>query len=783
MTSYMVRAGCISVALVASGCATAYRVHDANKNHPVRGVYYSLPRAEITVEVPIKQTIFTPGRFAHLAPVLLGIRAKTTPGRTFAIGDGVTLGQRTEPDPDRVYVVQVRNKNPFQARELEVQLDALGLLTKGRAVTEDKTADFVVATVKTAASVLAKSIGLDALMTPAASAADTARAGQALMSTQGLLPGDQGERGLKALRQMQLSTSITHQPPTDAILHSWAYGLEIDPIHCSPKRSAAWMTERLAEHPEEDLAASLVADSLILQLDEHRRVAAKGSGCVVKAVLMPLLDSISATLDTGEQDQLSKIRPKLDGSDARGECSANEVAPFASAVQSLYGLLGTLAPSDAGSFRTLLEQVIDKTPAIVLSPTPRVVALLTAQDDSFPYCVEQSSGQWSVAQEKGPSAALARALGIGRSLEVYSRDIEPYLASALIGSDSTKALYRALETVVAIDLVLRLRDLQHSRTEVLANWNTTSGAEPGTLDRILQALKAEEEEVVSVFAGTNKVAVWKARYRWRPPQACDAPGMPAGCVATGTAISAWVPLIEISKSAGLRFEPVKVRGTSTCTGIFGGTAGILTLLNHPPSSFSAPATHSAFQNLVALRADLPHPTLARAVSNASPKIRKQAQGFFYRVPSRLEVGVLDARKRPSAADYDLTNATNLERATIAIPQLGAVAQLPAKAGSGRKSTFDLDLHADTGAIKKIVVTTTGASADSVTGLGEAIATVQDAQIAAREKEIERLEAEAEKNDELALLRREKELLELQQAIEKLRNPVPDSGVAADDGSP
>ena len=143
------------------GCGTSHKVYrvdkeHVDKNHGERGVYYTLPRTVITVELPIIQTTYTPGPYAELSAEILGQEAKTGDSVTYKLGTPV-LGTRAEPDPNETFLVKIAG-TPLETRTLMLQLSEDGRITSAQSTVENKTVDFVVSTVKTSANIAAKAI-------------------------------------------------------------------------------------------------------------------------------------------------------------------------------------------------------------------------------------------------------------------------------------------------------------------------------------------------------------------------------------------------------------------------------------------------------------------------------------------------------------------------------------------------------------------------------------------------------------------------------------------------
>ena len=149
--------GLLSVIAIA-GCATTHTVYPADSEEAkhVRGVHYALPKAALTVDLPIKLTTYKPGKYAKYARALLNIDVGQSATKSFSITDP-TLGTFTYQDTDHVYVVRI-DGGPLEERELVMELTNLGFLTTATSTVTDKTIPIVVETLKTTAEIAGKVI-------------------------------------------------------------------------------------------------------------------------------------------------------------------------------------------------------------------------------------------------------------------------------------------------------------------------------------------------------------------------------------------------------------------------------------------------------------------------------------------------------------------------------------------------------------------------------------------------------------------------------------------------
>ena len=122
---------------------------------------------------------------------------------------------------------------------------------------------------------------------------------------------------------------------------------------------------------------------------------------------------------------------------------------------------------------------------------------------------------------------------------------------------------------------------------------------------------------------------------------------------------------------------------------------------------------------------------------------------------------------PATISIEDGSAVSLS-AVQTIAQLGPILWLP---GDGDirawKAKYEIALHPDTGALKKVTMTTSGATPKTLTSAGGAIGSALDAIKAKREQE--KAAAETAKTAELDALVRERTILEEQQKIDKLKS--------------
>jgi hypothetical protein len=129
------------------------------------------------------------------------------------------------------------------------------------------------------------------------------------------------------------------------------------------------------------------------------------------------------------------------------------------------------------------------------------------------------------------------------------------------------------------------------------------------------------------------------------------------------------------------------------------------------------------------------------------------QGFYYRIP---------AVARVAATSVEEGKATQLFVRDVVIAQLGIVAALPEQ--DAVETQYDVTLDPLTGALTKLVATSEAADPKLLTDLGSAVEKE-------RKEAADAEKAAAAASDELALLERERKLLDEQLKIRELKEKL------------
>jgi hypothetical protein len=148
------------ILLYIGGCKsnTVVRRIDTTGNTPIKdfdGVPYRLPRTVVSVTVPVKLVQEQPGPFVEFAPCFFpdtpADDITTKRSRKISI-ETPTFDSFGEPDPTQTFIVSIKGGR-FENKSLLMDFSPGGVLKKGEASSEDKSLEFALKTVQTAASI------------------------------------------------------------------------------------------------------------------------------------------------------------------------------------------------------------------------------------------------------------------------------------------------------------------------------------------------------------------------------------------------------------------------------------------------------------------------------------------------------------------------------------------------------------------------------------------------------------------------------------------------------
>lgn len=153
----------LSAACVARNVVT--RVDKTDKSMKSEGVIYALPRTVINTELPVVETVKTPGKFMkytkcfffrpedkNTPPSKLGIIAEKESSYSLATP---VISSRSEPDPQKVFMVKVKG-HYLEDKAYSMDWTEDGIMTKGTMETTNRTIDVLVQTAQTVASLAVK---------------------------------------------------------------------------------------------------------------------------------------------------------------------------------------------------------------------------------------------------------------------------------------------------------------------------------------------------------------------------------------------------------------------------------------------------------------------------------------------------------------------------------------------------------------------------------------------------------------------------------------------------
>jgi len=148
----------ITLVLALAGCAHTAKLTPLAEVEETQmvgrgGIKVSLPKTMVTIDATIVH-IHTkpPGEYADLALPILGLDP-IPPSSTFSLdAESVTIGTFGKPDPNQTYWLEFSG-GPFVTNEVSLTLDPHGVMNAGASGQENKTVDFILATVGSVATI------------------------------------------------------------------------------------------------------------------------------------------------------------------------------------------------------------------------------------------------------------------------------------------------------------------------------------------------------------------------------------------------------------------------------------------------------------------------------------------------------------------------------------------------------------------------------------------------------------------------------------------------------
>jgi hypothetical protein len=174
------------------------------------------------------------------------------------------------------------------------------------------------------------------------------------------------------------------------------------------------------------------------------------------------------------------------------------------------------------------------------------------------------------------------------------------------------------------------------------------------------------------------------------------------------------------------------------------------LVNSMPDGFAEKHSNVRGGKCMKLRLEADGGLPKLATDNINDDNTNRVTSFVYRVPAQVSVYVFNGREIA-------------KRTLLPVAQLGPKVALPAEPG-GSTSTYNASFHPETGALKKVTVSSAPPDPGVLDSATNAAGTVLDAIK-------ERQTAEAEENDELNILERKYNLLDYQLKIRDLEREL------------
>ncbi|MBC7821525.1 MAG: DUF4831 family protein [Planctomycetaceae bacterium] len=257
------------------------------------------------------------------------------------------------------------------------------------------------------------------------------------------------------------------------------------------------------------------------------------------------------------------------------------------------------------------------------------------------------------------------------------------------------------------------KEISKIRNEIRTHASTNQGLLPvETLDRKIALLREMEESLMQQFR-KRTITIWTAVFE-----------IPvAGADVNGNS----TPLVTI-QPAGILINATRW------------------LTNDKPLGFDATTNSTG-----AISMTLAYDGAAPKVVAAGSVIQfEQSTGFVYRIPAAIGVTVFDGQ---GVAEHN----------KVLVSQLGPMVALPAKPG-GAISSYEAQYHAETGALKKAILSSAPPSTAVIQASTTAAGGILDA-------ELKRRTAEAAERDQLTQLEREAKILEAQLKIRELEQKL------------
>lgn len=153
-----------AAALVLSACSAHMISHhvgtadDAWKKEPVQGLFYTLPQTVIRITLPMTLSEARAGEYLAFADLFFPGEQKLEAGRKLTFKQAA-FTTRGVPDPRHVYYLRVEGRRAME-QTLNLSFTEQGAVTGLKTVTANKTADVVLATVGSVASILTKAAAI-----------------------------------------------------------------------------------------------------------------------------------------------------------------------------------------------------------------------------------------------------------------------------------------------------------------------------------------------------------------------------------------------------------------------------------------------------------------------------------------------------------------------------------------------------------------------------------------------------------------------------------------------
>ncbi|MDJ0838121.1 MAG: DUF4831 family protein [Acidobacteriota bacterium] len=383
-----------------------------------------------------------------------------------------------------------------------------------------------------------------------------------------------------------------------------------------------------------------------------------------------------------------------------------------------------------GKEKEKIQAALDNAPAdsearYLLSDTLAQIKLVLGRDPSISSSLQSFKEIFMIPGSKDDAWFEVWSLLGGREPPGKEETFDEGKKLWVIQKKDFKEALEPMERLAVSKVTKELADLKKKRQFIQYGLTTMANMDKDALEFLLEGIDKEIANLMQQLTYKKTTATWNAQFEIAPNSLTDG------------SLSQSVNLFAIDSKQGV----VVLAGNM--------------LLNSSPKGFVV-KEYGSFSKpevvAVQVNAD-PKETINQMVKGHNISLTRKKTGFFYRVPLFGEGLVVQGKME----GQNFKAKKTLARSEVALPQLGQERWLPYRTGSWLKSSYTFTLDPITGGITSLVASSDALNPAMVDSISGAYTTIQDAKAAKSAQE-----------DKLAVLQREKSLLELEKAIAELK---------------